>query len=76
MASPHELFAYLLYLGTHPLGNRLSHYRESFVFPSPRTNMRESQKLKGLRLAFPSFHSVCLGEPAKLYEARLFCVEL
>src|SRR5450759_4502007 len=61
----------ILQLGCHAFADRLPAYREIALLVARPTNVGETQKVKGLRLPFPTLGPVRGGISPKLYQARL-----
>src|SRR5438132_14220623 len=70
-----QLFPNFLQFSCHTFADRFPAYREIALRLARPTYVGETQKVKGLRLPFPSFRPALGGISPKLYQARLLRME-
>src|SRR5438445_1302093 len=66
-----QLCPKFLQFGCHTFADRFPVYREIALWLARSTNVGETQKVKGLRLPFPSLRPALGGISPKLNQARL-----
>ena len=67
-----QLRVNVLQLGCHTFADRLPAYREIALLVARPTDVGETQKVKGLRLPFPTLGPVLGGISPKLYSTPVY----